>query len=179
MTKERKSAKSEVKESVNVLSAQKSHNFFESIDFFSNIKEVNTIVTVDMSKLDIVDYMSSSRIDFFRKLVKKNATFTQIALIDYKYYDATNDRSKSRKFDKYDCDCSKECIRNKEKKEVNNTCFDNSRCQHLHLNVNYSRQRTSKQLNDVLKERDIRNFLDKKYNRNTYMTSEEYQKLVR
>lgn len=181
MSKESKQRK-KVESVVNheTVTYQQSHNFFDNVDFFENIKEVKTIVTVDMSRVDIVDYMSSSRVDFFRKLVKKNANFNLIALIDYKYYQKTNDRSKSQKFNKYTCACKSACIRSKEKKEINETCFaDDIRCEYLHLCNKYSRKRTRKQLADVLQETDIVNHVNNTYNVNKYQTVDEYIKLVK
>jgi hypothetical protein len=124
---------------INAINATKYNcNMFES-------NEVNdSVVTIDNSRINQVDVMKMSRIDFFRKLVLANVTFNTLAIYDYRFYNNTNDRSKSRKQDKQEDLLS------------------------------YSRMRTRKQLADVLKEKNIVAFLCNKYNVKTYLTVNQY-----
>lgn len=119
-------------------------NMFES----NEVKE--HVVTIDMSKAVLCDYMKMSRIAMFRLLVKKSATFDVIARHDVLFYRDTNDRSKSKSTDK--------------KEDLLAYCRSN---------------RTRKQLADVLKEKDVMSFLSVKYNVASYLTVDQYIKTVR
>lgn len=130
---------------INAINATKySCNMFDS----NEVQE--HVVTVDMSKAVLCDYMKMSRIAMFRLLVKKDASFDVIAKHDFLFYRDTNDRSKSRSADK--------------KEDLLAYCRSN---------------RTKKQLADVLKEKEIVTFLSHKYNVKTYLTVDQYKKTVR
>ena len=125
------------------------HSFVDVADYFNN-EVVSKVVTVDMSRLSEIDYMSMSRVAFFRIAVKKDYSFNQLVQVDYKFYRDTNDRSKSRKQDKKDDLLA------------------------------YSKQRCAKQLRDVLKEKSIVTYLNSKYNTNyLYFTVAQYKQLVK
>lgn len=124
----RKSQKQAVPAEVVQATSNKSHDFFANVEFFANIREVDKVVAIDLSKAVKVDYMRMSRVEMFRKLVRLGTTFEQIALHDYRFYRDTNDRSKSCKEEKQE-DLMK-----------------------------YATKRTAKQLRDVLKESPIQSF---------------------
>jgi hypothetical protein len=149
--KMKKHSKNNVKAEVNnnvsiqdVLKTQYSCAMFEE-----NIVQ-DHVVTVDMSKAILCDYMKMTRIAMFRLLVKKDASFDVIARHDFLFYRDTNDRSKSRKQDKQD--------------DLLAYCRSN---------------RTRKQLADVLKETAIVAYLNSKHNVKTYLTVDQYIKTVR
>jgi len=138
---------------------------------------INRVITIDNSRIEKVNVMTSSRIDFFRKLVMLDTSFNIIAIYDYRYYENNSDRSKSKKLDKYECKyktCTKDAQRCYSMK-----CQD-EHCSNLKLAVKYVRERTAKQLRDVIKD-DLKckSYLNKKYNKTTYLTVNDYQQLVK
>lgn len=127
MKKNNNNVKSEVINNNNHIDVAKvnmtQHNASLLIDFFADTsKEVDKVITVNMSKLNCIDVMRLSFVDVVRKLVKLDCNFTLISRYVYNFYNKTNDRSKSKREDKHD-----------------------------NL-VAYAQQRAAKQLRDVLKE---------------------------
>ena len=138
---------------------------------------VNRVITIDNSRIEKVDVMSSSRIDFFRKLVLLDTNFNLIAVYDYRYYENNSDRSKSKKLEKYECKyktCTKDCNRS-----YCMSCITEN-CENLKLSVKYVRERTAKQLRDVIKDdKKCKSYLNAKYNVKSYLTVADYQQLVK
>lgn len=108
-----------------------------------NDKQLDKLLVVNQAKAVQIDYMSMSRVAFFRIAVKQFMLFNELARIDYRFYRDTNDRSKSQKENK-----------------------------HSDL-LAYSRKRTHKQLNDVVKE----SFAQKLFSQHNLQvnTSKEYE----
>src|SRR5574340_1818166 len=148
--KSNNSDKSSDNSSITVIKDER--DIFALSDMFNNEVQ-QSVITVDMSRINQIDVMKDSRISFFRKCVKSDISFNMLANYDYKFYNKTNDRSKTRHADKY----------------VNNM-----------LSVDYVRMRTAKQLRDVLKEKDIVAYLNRKYNKSQkFYTVVEYKTLVK
>jgi len=122
----------------------------ENANLFNNEVTIKTITT-DMTKLQQIDVMQTSRIAIFRKAIKLNMSYERLVRFDVQFYHKTNDRSKTRRQDKHN--------------NLYDYCYNN---------------RTSKQLRDVLKEVAIVEYLNKKYNlNNKQFTVSEYKKLVK
>jgi len=159
MSNKKKSSKvdkSEVRnnETVNYELTQQTTNHFRNVmsleTLFDNICQ-DKVITVNMTSLEKIDFMNSSRIAMFRKAVFLNMSYEQLVRYDVQFYSQTNDRSKSRKADKQE--------------NLYDYCYKN---------------RTSKQLRDVLKESSIVNYLNKKHNMSkTFFTVSEYRQLFK
>lgn len=154
--KSNKVDKSEVRsnEAINYETSYETTNHFRNVmsleNLFDNICE-NKVITTNMSSLEKIDFMNSSRIAMFRKAVFLNMSYHQLVRYDVRFYSNTNDRSKTRKADKAE--------------NLYDYCFKN---------------RTSKQLRDVLKETNIVKYLNKKYDQDKkFFTVSEYKQLVK
>lgn len=109
------------------------------------------VVTINNALLQKVDVLVSSRIAYFRKAIKLDMSYEKLVRLDVVFYSKTNDRSKSRREDK--------------KENLYDYCYKN---------------RTSKQLRDVLIEKDIVSYLNKKFEKNNvFFTVSEYKSLVK
>jgi len=138
-----------------VINRAEEKKYFSSIhsnvDMFQN-NVATKVAIVNMSKLQLFDVMSMSRVAIFRKAVRLDLTFNEIVRLDVLYYSKTNDRSTTRKANK--------------KANLYDYCIKDNR--------------TSSQLRDVLKEKNIVSFLNDKYNlKNEHFTVSEYKKLVK
>ena len=123
MTKKHNVKKSEVTNAVNVIdtvnATQYKCNMFES-------KEIDQVVTVDMSKLQLIDVSKLSFVNTVRSCVRRDMCFELMTRYVRKYYEVHSDRSRSQKSNK----------------AANLTAYSRD-------------NRTAKQLRDVLKEQEF------------------------
>jgi hypothetical protein len=169
--KTKKQSKNQIEVSqVNVVDAVNAtkHNAFDIVDFFNNVKEVNHVVSVDMSRLQQIDVMRLAFIDVVKSLVRRNIKFTLMSRYVYDFYTKTNDRSKSQKLNKYTCKHDK-CNKDASKK-FDISCLS---CENCIISMSYAIERTEKQLRDVLKLTEFTN----KFNK--ILTVTEYKSQVK